>query len=267
VYVSKDLTVDTDTFHVDTTNNRVGIETKTPSANLHVVGNVYVSSNLTIDTDTLHVDALTHSVGIETNTPSANLHVVGNVYVSSNLTVDTNTLHVDAANDRVGLGTTQPNYKLDVNGTGRVTGGLIINTGEVAKKTYSFSNTITTGSEPEINVYFSSNVFYSKITAQLNDLDNEVSTLVVECGGGSRKGTPLNVAIGTKNIFGSASTNPWGSTVGVGTDHVSFKPHTTIDNVDGGDYHVFIEYNSPDATSGKVSKITKDGSDEITFDY
>jgi hypothetical protein len=170
-------------------------------------------------------------------------------------------------NGNVGIGTTTPGHTLGVNGTVSVTSGTIINTEQVAKKTYSFSNTIATGSEPEINVYFSSNVFYSKITAQLNDLDNEVSTLVIECSGGSRKGTPLNVAIGTKNIFGGVSTNPWSSTVKVDTDHISFTPSAVIDNTSGGDYHVFIEYTSPDATLGKVTRITKDGSNDVTFDY
>src|SRR5210317_1544048 len=316
-YVTSNLTVDTDTLHVDSTTHQVGIETNTPAANLHVVGNTYISSNLHVGSSDLFVDVTSSSnVGIGTTIPTktlhvegdikftgnlfegdsvfvtspwitlgsniyydighisvctqssdANLQVEGNTYVSSNLTVDTNTLHVDASTNRVGLGTTEPVYLLDVNGTGRVTNGLITNTGQVAKKTYSFSDTIANGSQSEIKVYFSSNVFYSKITAQLNDLDDEVSTLVVECGGGSRKGTPKNIAVGTKNIFGSASTNPWSSTVGVGTDHVSFKPSTTITNTGAGDYHVFIEYSSPDATLGKTVKITKDDIDEVTFDY
>ena len=64
------------------------MNTKTPNANLHVVGNVYVSSNLTVDTETLHVDAEASHVGVNTKTPNANLHVVGNVYVSSNVTTD-----------------------------------------------------------------------------------------------------------------------------------------------------------------------------------
>jgi hypothetical protein len=41
-------------------NDSVGVGTVNPNANLHVVGNTYVSSNLTVDTDTLHVDSVTH---------------------------------------------------------------------------------------------------------------------------------------------------------------------------------------------------------------
>ena len=43
---SGDVAFDTDTLKIDSTNNRVGIGTASPSANLHVVGNVYVSDSL-----------------------------------------------------------------------------------------------------------------------------------------------------------------------------------------------------------------------------
>jgi hypothetical protein len=120
VYVSSDLTVDTDTFHVDAATDSVGVGTVNPHANLHVVGNVYVSSDLTVDTDTLHVDAGGKSVGLGTVNPHANLHVVGNVYVSSDLTVDTDTLHVDAATDSVGVGTVNPTSNFHVAGNAYV---------------------------------------------------------------------------------------------------------------------------------------------------
>jgi hypothetical protein len=42
------LTVDTDTLHVDATNNRVGIGTTSPSQALDVVGSAVVSSNLSV---------------------------------------------------------------------------------------------------------------------------------------------------------------------------------------------------------------------------
>src|SRR5210317_1789189 len=120
-YVSSNLNVDTDTLHVDVVNDSIGVGTVNPSANLHVVGNVYVSSNLTVDTDTLHVDVENDSIGVGTVNPSANLHVVGNVYVSSNLTVDTETLHVDVVNDSIGVGTVNPSANLHVVGNAYVT--------------------------------------------------------------------------------------------------------------------------------------------------
>src|SRR5210317_195964 len=127
-YVSSNLTVDTDTLHVDVVNDSIGVGTVNPVANLHVVGNVYVSSNLTVDTDTLHVDVENDSIGVGTVNPSANLHVVGNVYVSSNLTVDTETLHVDVVNDSIGVGTVNPSANLHVVGNVYVSSNLTVDT-------------------------------------------------------------------------------------------------------------------------------------------
>ena len=114
--VTGDLTVDTDTLRVDSTNNKVGIKTVLPDAELHVVGNTYVSSNLTVDVDTFHVDVEADHVGINTKFPDADLHVVGNVYASANLTVDVDTLHVDVEADHVGINTKNPDAELHVVG-------------------------------------------------------------------------------------------------------------------------------------------------------
>lgn len=43
--ITGDLTVDTNTLHVDSANNRVGVNTVSPDANLHIDGNVSISSN------------------------------------------------------------------------------------------------------------------------------------------------------------------------------------------------------------------------------
>jgi enhancing lycopene biosynthesis protein 2 len=116
VYASSNLTVDTNTFHVDVEADHVGINTKYPDAELHVIGNVYASSNLTVDTNTFHVDVEADHVGINTKYPDAELHVVGNVYASSNLTVDVDTLHVDVEADHVGINTKYPDAELHVVG-------------------------------------------------------------------------------------------------------------------------------------------------------
>jgi len=66
------------------------------------------SGDVAVNTNTLFVDSSANSVGLGTVTPSANLHVTGNVYVSSNLEVGTANLFVDTVNSRVGIGTTAP---------------------------------------------------------------------------------------------------------------------------------------------------------------
>lgn len=84
-----DIVVDTNTFKVDTTNNRVGIGTATPSTTLDVNG------DLTVDTTTLKVDSTNNRIGIGTATPTQTLDVRGaiqtrasvpDIYVDSTVT-------------------------------------------------------------------------------------------------------------------------------------------------------------------------------------
>jgi hypothetical protein len=136
-YTAGNVAVDTNTFFVDTVNDRVGVGTTTPGSTLEVVGNVAVDTNtffvdsvndrvgigtsspgsaldvvgnVAVDTNTFFVDSVNDRVGIGTSSPGSALDVVGNV------AVDTNTFFVDSVNNRVGVGTTSPAQKLDVNG-------------------------------------------------------------------------------------------------------------------------------------------------------
>jgi len=149
-----------------------------------------------------------------------------------------------------------------------VTGGLITNTGQVTKKTYSFTGALDSGqtiADSTIKITFSAHVFYAKIVAHLIESDDEVSTLSMECGGGHRTGgTPLTIAKGPTSVFGSASTNPWNSAVAVTTTTVALAP--TTDMAAAGNYNIFIEYISAHA-SGAVTKITEGSTDVITFGY
>jgi hypothetical protein len=149
-----------------------------------------------------------------------------------------------------------------------VTGGLITNTGQVTKKTYSFTGSLDSGqtiADSTIKITFSAHVFYAKIVAHLIESDDEVSTLSMECGGGHRTGgTPLTIAKGPTSVFGSASTNPWNSAVAATTTTVALAP--TTDMAAAGNYNIFIEYISAH-TSGAVTKITEGSTDVITFGY
>lgn len=64
---------------IDTTNDRIGINTLTPTVALDVVGAGKISGNLTVDTTTLFVDATNNRVGVGTITPTVALDVVGTV--------------------------------------------------------------------------------------------------------------------------------------------------------------------------------------------
>jgi len=163
VYISSNLTVDTETLHVDAGASHVGVNTKTPSANLHVVGNVYISSNLTVDTETLHVDAGASHVGVNTKTPSANLHVVGNVYISSNLTVDGDTFHVDVVNDSIGVGTKTPSANLHVVGNVYVSSNLTVDDDTFHVDTTTHSVGVET-KNPTSNLHVVGNVYVTSNT-------------------------------------------------------------------------------------------------------
>ena len=176
-------------------------------------GDLKVGSNI------LYVDASETSVGVNTATPDAKLHVVGNAYTSSELSVGSNVY---------------------------VTNGLITNTAGYTKKTYSLSRTVGAGhGTPSIDINFTSNIFYAKITAQLIDATEDISTMVLEVSGGKKDGsTPSrNISIGTKNIFGSVlNPNPWSPTVAVDKNKITLTTTTSLDAQDG--YDIFIEYMS-----------------------
>ena len=74
----------------------------------------------------MKIDATNDRIGINTLTPTVALDVVGEGKISGNLTVDTNTLFVDATNNRVGIGTSTPTVALDVVGAGNFTGNLTV---------------------------------------------------------------------------------------------------------------------------------------------
>src|SRR6056300_879218 len=109
----------------------IGVNTDSPLADLHVVGNAYVTSNLQVGGDAdLYVDTARSSVGLGTNAPVPTLDVRGNVYMSSNLAVNGTDLYVDTTLNRVGIRTQSPGYNLDVRGTANV-GTLTTTSGTV----------------------------------------------------------------------------------------------------------------------------------------
>jgi cytoskeletal protein CcmA (bactofilin family) len=117
----------------------IGVNTDSPLADLHVVGNAYVTSNLQVGGDAdLYVDTARSSVGLGTNAPVATLDVRGNVYMSSNLAVNGTDLYVDTTLNRVGIRTQSPGYNLDVRGTANV-GTLTTTSGTVTDATPSSS--------------------------------------------------------------------------------------------------------------------------------
>jgi predicted acyltransferase (DUF342 family) len=150
-----------------------------------------------------------------------------------------------------------------------VTGGLITNTGQVSRKTYSYSGNLATGvtaANGKITLTFTNHTFYAKIMAQLIESDAEVSTLIIECAGGNWSGgTPLTIAKGTHNMFGDTNnTNPWNATINFTANTVDFQPNTTM--ADDGHYNIFVEYTSQHA-DGKLSTLTEGTTERINWGY
>ena len=73
------FSIDGTTFSVDASNNRVGIGTAAPTANLHVVGTSIFTDDANFDSNTLFIDASTSRIGIGTAAPTTRLHFAGTV--------------------------------------------------------------------------------------------------------------------------------------------------------------------------------------------
>jgi microcystin-dependent protein len=120
--MSGDLTVDTDTLHVDSTNNRVGIGTTSPGSALHVTGDIFTIDN----TGTTNTTPTSNSTTIQHNAASGLGTIMTysssggtdlSVYTNSGGAAATEKLRI-ASTGYVGVGNTTPLSLLHVGDTG-----------------------------------------------------------------------------------------------------------------------------------------------------
>jgi hypothetical protein len=270
------------------TDGRIGVSTRAPDANLHVVGNVHVADTTESFSTVTGAMTITGGLGVVGNVHAAQYHgdgskltglvttledVANNGNIMSNVIIFENSTTGLVTDGKVGVSTRSPDANLHVVGNAYVSdvvtiaSGLVTNRDQVVKKTYAYSGTITAGDQPFINVNFTSNIFYSKISAQLVDGNEELSTAILEVSGGSKNGvTPTkNISLGTMNIFGDVDNpNPWDEDVITTGNRVALRPLGTLVNT--GEYHLFIEYTSPTADGG-VTTVDEDTTSVITFGY
>jgi len=140
-------------LHTDAGDNRVGINTTTPTKALQVTGDISASGDLTVrgatfnytqeaaydfevksqnKNHTLYVDSNKDKVGIGYNSPggsdlSSSLHIAGDLTTDSHITASGNISQSNSTStgsfgqihirNQLGVGTHQPDYDLDVAGT------------------------------------------------------------------------------------------------------------------------------------------------------
>jgi hypothetical protein len=116
--VSNNLNIDSGVLFVDTSSNKVGVNTTSPASSLTVSG----SANITNDLDARGIFYVKNTgVGINNSSPAFDLDVIGDVAISGILTVDTSTLVVDSDTNKVGIRTVTPAVELDVTGAVQAT--------------------------------------------------------------------------------------------------------------------------------------------------
>ncbi len=122
----------------------------------------------------------------------------------------------------------QANTSLHVNG------GIITNSDHVACKKYSNTFTRTVLDAKDIQLYFGKGAFYAKVVAMMRRTSSstviEQSTMVLEIQGGTEDESlsTLDIAIGSKTIFGGTNSYPWSPIVSVGKRGILLNPHDDV---------------------------------------
>ena len=249
----------TNCMHLIHTSN-VGIGTPTPATKFHVFNGVArvesPSSNAIIELKTtagisnIYSDT-TGNVYIQPVTAGKTTFINSDVDITGNVAVGGN---IDFTQIAVNLGGSLP--QTDVH-TG---GGIITSSNQVSRKTYAHTFSVGAGDAKDIQILFDKGAFFAKIVAMLRRTDNstveDLSTMILEVHGGTGDASnpSLDVAVGTKNVFGGTNSYPWSSTVTTGQRGISIVPYN-IDVARIYSYDISIELMS--SCGGKVTKVTR----------
>ena len=249
----------TNCMHVIHTSN-VGIGTPTPATKFHVFNGVArvesPSSNAIIELKTttgitnIYSDT-TGNVYIQPVTASKTTFISSDVDITGNVAVGGN---IDFTQIAVNLGGSPA--QADVH----TAGGIITSSNQVSRKTYAHTFSIGAGDAKDIQILFDKGAFFAKIVAMLRRTDGstveDLSTMILEVHGGTGDASnpTLDVAVGTKNIFGGTNSYPWSPTVTTGQRGISIVPYN-IDVTRVYSYDISIELMS--SCGGKVTKVTR----------
>jgi hypothetical protein len=250
--------------------SNVGVGTNKPATKFHVYDGIprveSSSSNAIIEftttggssniysdtTGNVYINPITSS---KTTIVNSDLEIVGDVSVGGN---------IDLGN-QVAIGLSGDTASTDL----EVGGGVITNSVEVSRKTYSKTFSVGEGVAKDIQLVFGAGAFYAKVTAILRRTDGstvkDLSTMLLELQGGTgdESTSTIDIAIGTRNLFGGTNSYPWSPTVTTGIRGISITPYNT-DGTRIYSYDIFVELIS--ACGGKLEKITRDLSAEVDLD-
>jgi hypothetical protein len=137
--VSNNLNIDSGVLFVDTSSDKVGINTISPTSSLTVSGSANITDELN-STNVLFVKN-TGNVGINKPSPTVDLDVIGDVAISGALTVNTSTLFVSFTENKVGIRNLSPATELDITGTVNINGPLRRNAPVTKSADFSVAST------------------------------------------------------------------------------------------------------------------------------
>lgn len=249
----------TNCMHLIHTSN-VGIGTPIPATKFHVFNGVArvesPSSNAIIELKTttgisnIYSDT-TGNVYIQPVTADKTTFINSDLDITGDVSVGGN---IDFTRIAVNLGGSLP--QTDVH-TG---GGIITSSNQVSRKTYAHTFSVAAGDAKDIQILFDKGAFFAKIVAMLRRTDGstveDLSTMILEVHGGTGDASnpTLDVAVGTKNVFGGTNSYPWSPTVTTGQRGISIVPYN-IDVARIYSYDISIELMS--SCGGKVTKVTR----------
>ena len=221
-----------DGLHVVHTSN-VGIGTVNPMTKFHVydgiariqnpTSNAILEFTTTGGTSNILSDTLGN---VYINPGSTETVIASNLTVDNNLTVGGN---IDLGNAvAIDLGGRTANTALEVGG------GVITTSDQVSCKKYAYTFQRGVGQTSDVQLVFGTGSFYAKIVAVARLVDTafgnykNMSTMLLEIQGGTHDGSTstVDIAIGTKNLFGGTNSYPWSPTVTTGKTGVLLVPNT-----------------------------------------
>ena len=217
--------IDTDTLYIDSTNNRVGIGTNSPSYKLDVGGDIRVGVSQAPRVILMDVSYENSSFAIKSNNGNFSIDSVNSsgTFQASPLIIETTSseaMRIDSSGN-VGIGTSSPSRTLHINSTGTNTGGI-----------YLYSNAIHTGTDTQSLLSVRSDNASSTGTVVdirgdgtgdiLNVKDSTNTALIVKDGG--------NVGIGTSSPTGRLTVDGGSIHLGNNGEALVFGSDTNIHN-------------------------------------